>query len=151
LDFSTILSLIEEDYNNNNSNNLNNKSSRSSRTLLGCGCYIPVYVFIAPGFMFYVLSLKWRLFNVSIACIKTIYVPRWTSASFSLFDFQHTFYITWNISRIPQLWILIACEHLREYCCLNNSPPHDVNGLNWPALFFNNTGRDNFFFILMWK
>ena len=75
--------------------------------------------------MFYILRLKWRLINLSITCIKTIYVPLlWTSASYSLYDFQHTFYVTWNIPRIPQFWNLIACEQLREYCCLYNYRPH---------------------------
>ena len=98
--------------------------------------------------MFYILIVKWRLVNLSITCIKIIYVPLWTSASYSLYNFHHTFYLTWNTARILQFWILIACEELRECCCLNNSPPHDVNGLFSHLFLSNNTGIDKFFPIL---
>jgi hypothetical protein len=86
--------------------------------------------------VFYILSLTWRLLNLSVECNKTIYVFLWTSAKFSSFYFLLTFYRTWNTTRISHFWILIACEEVREFCYLINSPPHDVNCPPWPSLLF---------------
>ena len=71
-----------------------------------------------------------KLLNVSITCMKTIYVPPWISVTLSEFDFLLTFSLTWNTPRISQFSVFISCEQLPECCCLVNSPAHVVNGFS---------------------
>jgi len=81
----------------------------------------------------HILSLTWRLLNLSIICIKPLMFLFGPHLHFpqliSTYVLSHM-----KCPRIFQFWILITCEYSHECCCLINSPTHDINAPLCPSL-----------------